>query len=1778
MKTFKKCLAALIAAMMLLQPLAMQAYGAAADVDAPEVYGPVPTATQLQYHEEELSAFIHYGPNTYTGQEWGNGSENPNVFNPTGLDTDQWVKALKDAGFKRIIMIGRHHDGFCLWESDATTHDVGSSTNFQQTQAARGQSGDVFLELSKSCTKYDMDMGLYLSPWDANNPSYGYGSGHDDATDTNGDYNEYYMEQLREVLGNPKYGNNGKFVEVWMDGAKGSGAAAQHYKFQEWFDLIEELQPGAVVFSPYGSTVRWIGNESGKAGDPCWSKLDQTRQRNWYDAHGGDEASYLNVGDPDGDIWSVGECDVSLTSGWFWKTGKQPKNMEELTDIYFKSVGRGQPLLLNVPPDTTGVLPQNFVDRISEFGETIRSTFRNDLTKKDGISASATAIRGNNARFAAANVLDDDPDTYWTMDDGQTTGSITIDLGGIQLFDIVSIEEYIKLGQRISSFTVEAHTSTGWKDFGSGHTIGAKRLVRGNPVRADQIRINITGSYAVPLIENVGVFKAEGAFEQENPFPEGLDLIDDRDFSRSGNWHEETIDGLNDTGIWADPGAEASFTFTGTKAWIIGTKDPGHGVMDVYIDGTKVASPNAYQANRQLKQVLYETDTLPYGEHTIRMVCVNKATGLDAALVLANNGAGMFEIDPKTYTVNEGATTDITIKRVGGTDGSVSIDFETSPDTAVHGRHYNDISKTVTFADGQDTATVTVEAIENNEMTGDLRFFGDIVNPADGAILGFNTRAEITIKDNDSDIIKELREALEAASGKNEGLFTSASWTGFAVAKQVAQEALDNAEATEEQLRMAITNLQAAQEALVTRSTYTADDPFVFPKENDGTKLAEAEFFTLVPISGDKYVRIESDASASNGKKVGWMEPGNVIKLAYNAAKAGTYTVDCRYQSGRLNESTANAINWSGDHITSGSVRVFGDASAPYKNVAFELEITQSGPGELVITADSNAAPNLDKFEITAKELLSNRYTITATAGENGAIAPSAAVEVEEGENQTFTITPDRGYEVADVLIDGVSVGAVKTYTFEAVDANHTIDATFRAMNNYGENNPVVLNSDTTPVNVEAEVLEFGGGALVEEKAGANGGKLVGWLGNCGAHGNAWLNLWLDVPQDAEYDISFRYFSGANDDLYYENLDKSISGSIACELTEPDFGTKTIRVALKKGVDRIRFFNDLKSTANLDSFTLTKVQVEEPITVVSVVNPEAQTVEYGTAFEALHLPETVEAALSNESTATASVTWDSNAYDPETVGTQRITGVLQFTDEAITNPENVKAETSVTVRPKSEQTAHVLNLQYGVNAELAVEGNTKVIIERDGLYGAKVMAGETLHFTFKPVDGRFSSAELNGEAIDFDPDGFTYDYVMPNESAILCFTFSRVDKSILEAVLEVANEVTDEELDELIVSVREQFIDAREQAQKIYADPAATEKQIDKAWKDLIDALHLLSFKEGDKAVLESLVQIAELINLEKFTPKSQEGFAETLAAAQDLCDSEEALEEDVKEAYDALYEAIINLEFKADMATLQALTDQADEMDLEGYLDGVEKDAFIEAYAVAVEILANENATQKQVDDAAAALFEAMADLRKVPDKNALKALLDKYADVKPDGYNASLYATFQAAMQAANEVYNDPYATPKQIAAVCNGVETTYTILTKPHDKPSGGGSSGGNRPSGGQTGGEGTAVVGVVPVVAAAQNVIAQPSVRSDTTLPFILKKGSAYCFKMTVLNGSTAAPDFTVGNGNVLKTQFVAKIGNDYYYRVWAVGAPGQSTGVYTQMPNEAPQNHCAVTIA
>ncbi|KAK8898520.1 hypothetical protein M9Y10_000811 [Tritrichomonas musculus] len=710
-------------------------------VDPPSAWGPVPNEYQLRYHREELAAFIHYGMNTFTGKEWGDGKEDPNSFRPTNLNTDQWVEVLQKSGFKRIIIVGKHHDGFCNWKTKYSTHQVNASKDFQSISALLHQSGDIIEELSKSCTKYNMDMGLYLSPWDVNSPYYG-----DDIL-----YNQYYMNQLEEILNseNKKYGNNGKFVEIWMDGAKGEGQKAQNYWFLKWFDLIYKHQPDQVIFSSYGSEIRWVGNEAAVAGVPCWNKFNNTDMRSCYDKKADCYNQDSNHGDPNGPDYQIAECDVSLTSGWFWKAGKVPKSSKEISSIYFTSVGRGQPLLLNVPPDTEGKIPDNFVEALNEFTKTRTQSFSHDFARQSGVTVQATSFRGSDDRFRPENVLDESDETYWTMDDGQTTGSITIDLGEYRTFDLISIQEHIQLGQRISKFKIEVHKkSTGeneWTLFDESQTIGYRHLSRSNQVTADKVRVTIVESQAVPLIQSIGIFKAVGSFAFDDDIPEGLTFIDSKTFSTTEKWTTE------DEGIWTKvKGGSASTSFTGTRFYITGILDPGHGDMDVYVDDRKVATVNCKSATRKLRQVLYVSDevSLSYDKHTVKVVCASEAIAIHSLLYLDNNAQGMFEIASSEYSVNEGQTVTVEVRRVGGYNKKATVTFQTAPGTAVHGKNYEDVTKTLVFEAGDsEPQFIDVKTIYHQEPTGDLNFYAEIVDPTDGAITGFNHSSVVNIID-----------------------------------------------------------------------------------------------------------------------------------------------------------------------------------------------------------------------------------------------------------------------------------------------------------------------------------------------------------------------------------------------------------------------------------------------------------------------------------------------------------------------------------------------------------------------------------------------------------------------------------------------------------------------------------------------------------------------------------------------------------------------------------------------------------------------------------------------------------------------------------------------------------------------------------------------------------------------------------------------------------------------------------------------------------------------
>ena len=687
-------------------------------------YGPLPSKAQLDYHKEELAAFIHYGMNTYTNSEWGNGRENPQNFNPTNLDTDQWIKTLKDAGFKRTIMVVKHHDGFVIYPSKYTDHTVAASP-------WKDGKGDLLEEISKSATKYDMNMGVYLSPWDANNPKY--------HVSTEKEYNEYYLNQLKEILGNPKYGNNGKFIEVWMDGARGSGAQKVTYTFDEWFKYIKEAEGDIAIFSAQPTSVRWIGNERGIAGDPVWHKVKKAKITDDV------KNEYLNHGDPEGDMYSVGEADVSIRSGWFYHDNQQPKSIKDLMDIYFKSVGRGTPLLLNIPPNKEGKIADADVARLQEFRATLDQMYATDFAKGATVTASSTR---KNHLYQASNLTDGKDDTSWALSNDAKTGEFTVDLGQKRRFDVVELKEDIAKGQRISGFKVEVELNGRWVPYGEGSTVGYRRLVQGQPVEAQKIRVTITNSQATPILTNFSVYKTPSSIEKTDGYPLGLDYHSNTTADKANTtWYDES-EGVRGTSMWTNQkDASVTYRFNGTKAYVVSTVDPNHGEMSVYVDGQKVADVQTNNAARKRSQMVYETDDLAPGEHTIKLVNkTGKAIATEGIYTLNNAGKGMFELKETTYEVQKGQPVTVTIKRVGGSKGAATVHVVTEPGTGVHGKVYKDTTADLTFQEGETEKTLTIPTIDFTEQADSIFDFKvKMTSASDEALLGFASEATIRV-------------------------------------------------------------------------------------------------------------------------------------------------------------------------------------------------------------------------------------------------------------------------------------------------------------------------------------------------------------------------------------------------------------------------------------------------------------------------------------------------------------------------------------------------------------------------------------------------------------------------------------------------------------------------------------------------------------------------------------------------------------------------------------------------------------------------------------------------------------------------------------------------------------------------------------------------------------------------------------------------------------------------------------------------------------------------
>lgn len=469
----------------------------------------VPTRQQLEWQQMEFTCFLHFGINTFTGNEWGDGKEDPDLFNPTQLDCDQWVRSLKEGGFKMAIITAKHHDGFCLWPTKTTKHSVESSS-------WKGGKGDVVRELRKACDKYGLKFGVYLSPWDRNAECYGQGEA----------YNKFFIAQLTELLS-----NYGEVHEVWFDGANGEGpnGKKQEYDWDAILKTIRRLQPKAVT-AIMGDDVRWVGNEGGLGRSTEWSataltpgvypRCNELNKSLGIQAMSKDLGGRELVAKATELFWYPSEVDVSIRPGWFYHADQdnQVRSLANLVNIYFRSVGCNSVLLLNIPPDKRGLINEHDVKRIKELAGYVKTTFADNQVEKGATAWAAKAGAAKEYRVKKN-----------------------------ALVNTFLIQEDIKKGQRVEGFMVEVFNNGAWHHVGVGTTVGYKRLLRFSDSHAEKVRVTITGSRGDANISNIGLYYAEPLVEEGVKIK--LSDVSVEDWKTIGTDASAAIDGKRET-VW----------------------------------------------------------------------------------------------------------------------------------------------------------------------------------------------------------------------------------------------------------------------------------------------------------------------------------------------------------------------------------------------------------------------------------------------------------------------------------------------------------------------------------------------------------------------------------------------------------------------------------------------------------------------------------------------------------------------------------------------------------------------------------------------------------------------------------------------------------------------------------------------------------------------------------------------------------------------------------------------------------------------------------------------------------------------------------------------------------------------------------------------------------------------------------------------------------------------------------------------------------------------------
>lgn len=1575
------------------------------DTAAPTPDDTVPDANQYKYQKDELAAFCHFGPNTFNELEWGfdqstqkklyAGRTPDQIFTlESDFDAETLVTTLKNAGFKKLIVTAKHHDGFCIWNSAYTDYDI-ASTSYKNGE------GDILAEISEACTAANMDMGLYLSPWDVAESTFGANGGTIDNA-----YNEYYNNQLEEILSNPKYGNKGHFVEVWMDGANGYNNVPQTYNFEKWFATIQKYEGKEAGYKAdcmlFGAgthtTVRWIGNENGFADDTTWAKSRISNGQIYNDEsqragdYKGDPTDGYSNGYEDGNHWTVPEADARITSGWFWGTQKNtPRTLTNLAEMYFRSVGHNATLLLNVPPNNEGKVDQAILDRVVEFGQNVQDTFRTNLAKANGTTITASNVRGNDIDFKPGNAVDDDDATYWTTDNGTTSGSLTIKWDSAKRFDVVSIEEAIQNGQHINNYKVEykENDNASWQTMESGVTVGSKRLIRTSPISATQVKITVgTSTGKVPQLSEVGVYKASKGFQLSGAAPDGMDSTSVNDttkftFSDSG-WNPQTgTTYINGQNTWSNKaGAEFTYTFDGTKVYLMGTKDPNHGQAYVYIDDmdTPVATIDTHDTARSTGAKIFESADLKNGHHTLKLVAkTTAAIGVEAAYVINNGGKGMLEIENDSYTMNEDSDLAVKIRRVGGTTGKITARLEPNPGSAIQ-KHFNTgLIPEVVFENGESEKVISPAAHANRVPTTDGDVYFTLELSSSSPVIGLASSAKVTILDADAITRDSLNTLITESEGLKEHLY-SEGWTSFTAALSSAKTVAANANATDTQIKNAYSTLYAAKEALVVRTQYTADDRFQFPWKNGTSAILEAEFATTITEAcGDTQWRCEvnSENWASNGKYINSLNKTNTgtdkVEYAYNAKKPGTYHVVATYRSGDTNNGNKLAWSEANNKITAGNI------TTPHTKVnnvlsvgtvEFDIVVTEAGEGTLILQpVDNSGAPQLDKLEITPKNVAVESYDITATAGEGGTITAEGLadgkVSVTEGESATFTIAANDGYEVSDVKVDGTSVGKRTSYTFENVDAAHTIEATF-AFTNYTAANPFEFpTTKGTTKTLEAEyattITEACGATEwrceVNSEAWASNGKYINSLNktSTGADSVAYA---YNAPVAGTYKVTVTYRSGSDTNkLAWSEQDGKIT---AGQVATPN--SKVNNALQAKTVE----FNMVVTTAGAGTLVFTAPDGDSPqtdkfdIELVKLAD-EADLTELQTAIT--NAEAILNAADKDKYSAAALV----ELQELVNAGKQLTTASSQ------TDVDAKKAE--ITAKIADIQTQFTITATAGNGGKIAPTGATKVY------------KGTSKAFTITPNAGyHVDSLTVDGTAVNVVTE-YTFSDVTANHTIAVTFAKDAVTvaKENLLAAINTANGKL-AQTDAYTPASLEALQNAVDEAQTVYNKADATQTEVDNA-KANVEAKIAALKEKADKSALRLAVTAAE---------------------------GEAALTDKYTEESIAALQTAIN-----------------------------------EANAV----LADDNATQADVDAQVEAVNAAKAALVEKKAPVVIEELEKAVADATEvvgatDKYTAASLAALQSAIDAANAVLQDPDATQDEIDAAVQAVKEAKAALKAKDD----------------------------------------------------------------------------------------------------------------------------------